>query len=73
MNVIKKDKRKEVKVKIHLQHLFFLGATILSAFKLKLSPRSKSIPVARLGLTSARNAPLDMNFLYMILAAFSNN
>jgi len=31
------------------------------------------MPEAKLGRTKLRKAPLEMNFLCMILAAFSNN
>jgi hypothetical protein len=57
-----------------LQHPFFFGpCSNLSLFRLKLSPFSNSVPVARLGLTKPLKAPLETYFLYMILAALSNN
>jgi hypothetical protein len=61
---------------LHLpQHpfFFFIVAARFYSFRLKLSPLSKSIPEAKLGRTKFLKAPLEINFLCIILAAFSNN
>lgn len=73
----KNEKLHKIKKRNDIDHFpqqpFFLVAGCLLSAKLKLTPLSKSIPEAKLGRTKLRKAPFEMNFLCIILAAFSNN